>query len=428
MSKTFFYLPAKILQGMCFCALLFCIFPVVFTRPVFAEPTKDTLYEELLWENLLPESVRGGNLPPESITTSQELDSFLKKRNDATANQSLQGKDVKIYGFVVPLERDDNTALTEFLLVPYFGACIHVPPPPQNQIIHVTVDDASVKLQAMDTVFVYGTIGIEYVSSSLGDAAYTLKASKLEVENPFSTTQSFLAIGLTLLCGVSICLGWVGPFANAKFEYRLMGMAAAFAAGAMTSIGLSSAMFTLSVKTFSAFLVGAGFMLLAELLVHAKSKHSATGERPMRAGPALAVALHNFPECFIVFSSAMASPTLGLALGGAMIAHNIPLGISIGLSSGKYLQPRQARLYAAIAGFAPPLFAILAYFFMRSLLSVESIKMLLASAGGALVFIALAELLPFARKHGKGAMVSTCFAAGASLMLLVLTFSYRNWQ
>ena len=56
--------------------------------------------------------------------------------------RQLVGKSIKIPGFAVPLEGDDEFEyIEEFLLVPYFGACIHVPPPPPNQVIHVILDE-----------------------------------------------------------------------------------------------------------------------------------------------------------------------------------------------------------------------------------------------------------------------------------------------
>jgi hypothetical protein len=50
--------------------------------------------------------------------------------------EALNGQQVRIPGYFLPLELSD-TKVTEFLLVPYIGACIHVPPPPPNQIVHV---------------------------------------------------------------------------------------------------------------------------------------------------------------------------------------------------------------------------------------------------------------------------------------------------
>ena len=65
---------------------------------------------------------------------------------------------MRIPGFVVPLE-DSKDGLKEFLLVPYFGACIHSPPPPANQIIHVLPEHAGQGRASMDTVWVSGMLG-----------------------------------------------------------------------------------------------------------------------------------------------------------------------------------------------------------------------------------------------------------------------------
>ena len=73
--------------------------------------------------------------------------SDLRKLNYKTGEmpeslRELIGKSIKIPGFAVPLEGDDGFEyIDEFLLVPYFGACIHVPPPPPNQVIPVILDE-----------------------------------------------------------------------------------------------------------------------------------------------------------------------------------------------------------------------------------------------------------------------------------------------
>jgi hypothetical protein len=56
--------------------------------------------------------------------------------------QGLDGQNIRLPGYIVPLEVSEEGRTTEFLLVPYFGACIHVPPPPSNQIVHVKSESA----------------------------------------------------------------------------------------------------------------------------------------------------------------------------------------------------------------------------------------------------------------------------------------------
>ena len=68
-------------------------------------------------------------------------------------NSALVGQLVRIPGVVVPLE-DSKDGLKEFLLVPYFGACVHSPPPPANQIVHVLPKSPAKGLRSMDAVWI----------------------------------------------------------------------------------------------------------------------------------------------------------------------------------------------------------------------------------------------------------------------------------
>jgi hypothetical protein len=92
---------------------------------------------------------------------------------------ALDGRRVKIPGFVVPLE-GDGKKLSEFLLVPYYGACIHVPPPPNNQVIYVRVPEADAEIRkAFDTVWVIGTLSAKPFSSDLAEAGYQMQAEQV---------------------------------------------------------------------------------------------------------------------------------------------------------------------------------------------------------------------------------------------------------
>ncbi|MCW8949601.1 MAG: DUF3299 domain-containing protein, partial [Sedimenticola sp.] len=94
---------------------------------------------------------------------------------------ALNGKTIKLPGFVVPLETDGQHT-SQFLLVPYYGACIHVPPPPANQTVHVTMRDnkgAEIR-QLFDTVWVTGVIKTEKLTTDMADAGYTIQATRVE--------------------------------------------------------------------------------------------------------------------------------------------------------------------------------------------------------------------------------------------------------
>lgn len=93
--------------------------------------------------------------------------------------------DIRLPGFIVPLEFDDEMNISEFFLVPYFGACIHTPPPPPNQIIFVSYPDG-LQLDALHTPFwVSGKLKIETVENDMALAVYSMDAdSIIEYEEP----------------------------------------------------------------------------------------------------------------------------------------------------------------------------------------------------------------------------------------------------
>ena len=95
--------------------------------------------------------------------------------DSAPANPAIEGQNVRIPGFVVPLE-DSKDGLKEFLLVPYFGACIHSPPPPANQIVHVLPRTPAKGLRSMDAVWVSGPITAVRTDSYMGMSGYRIEA------------------------------------------------------------------------------------------------------------------------------------------------------------------------------------------------------------------------------------------------------------
>lgn len=100
--------------------------------------------------------------------------------SQAPVVEALDGRRVKLPGFVVPLE-GDGEKVSEFLLVPYFGACIHSPPPPSNQIIYVRAGAAGGKVRRLfDTVWVVGRLSAEYQANDIGSAGYTLDAERID--------------------------------------------------------------------------------------------------------------------------------------------------------------------------------------------------------------------------------------------------------
>jgi hypothetical protein len=77
----------------------------------------------------------------------------------------------------VPLDAERMQS-SDFLIVPYFGACVHSPPPPANQIILV-VPPKGTRTRTMDAIWVEGTLGEERTFSEAGTSAYVIKAEKV---------------------------------------------------------------------------------------------------------------------------------------------------------------------------------------------------------------------------------------------------------
>jgi hypothetical protein len=114
----------------------------------------------------------------------QTLNPDLPLAKQSTAAQKLDGKTVNIPGFMVPLE-DDLDHVDEFLLVPYAGACIHVPPPPPNQMVYVKMNGSTkVHVTFTDPIVVTGQLKISTVVSPYGDVSYEMAAVSVKPYNP----------------------------------------------------------------------------------------------------------------------------------------------------------------------------------------------------------------------------------------------------
>lgn len=123
--------------------------------------------------------------PPPPLHASQEGAFMSMKRRQPGADlpprviPELNGKRVKIGGYVVPLDFE-STSVKEFLLVPFVGACIHVPPPPANQIVYVKSAKGFEIGGTFDPVTVTGVIKTETAFTGLADAGYSLDAESVE--------------------------------------------------------------------------------------------------------------------------------------------------------------------------------------------------------------------------------------------------------
>ncbi len=150
------------------------------------------VYEQLAWEELIPKGwdpmakFKERNLGTLLDSSAQALDMLKELRevlDNAPTIEALNGRKVRLPGYVVPLEVT-AAGMREFLLVPYFGACIHTPPPPANQIIHVKSDKPVKGIASMEAVWVEGTLSTGQSKTDMGASGYALSLASVEAYVP----------------------------------------------------------------------------------------------------------------------------------------------------------------------------------------------------------------------------------------------------
>lgn len=153
-----------------------------------AAKTSPASYREIEWEELTPKdwnpmaAFKGLNLArfKDSDPRAQEaLEKMRAAWDAAPVNTALDGKKIRLAGFVIPLERKGNL-VSELLLVPYFGACIHTPPPPANQTIHVVLSKPADDIRTMDAFWINGTLKVVRGDSGMGIYGYRLQGDGLQ--------------------------------------------------------------------------------------------------------------------------------------------------------------------------------------------------------------------------------------------------------
>ncbi len=169
-------------------------------------------YRTIEWFDLMPEDNLDALMnPPQYISEiqdgsledqiSSQLQNAQAAANDDRYQQALvstrvvgemDGQAVRVAGFIVPLEYEDmeenidllgigvEQTITEFFLVPYFGACIHVPPPPPNQIIHVTSEEGFKVSSIYAPYWISGVLKTSMTENDVAASAYSLEMQESE--------------------------------------------------------------------------------------------------------------------------------------------------------------------------------------------------------------------------------------------------------
>lgn len=159
-----------------------------------ASADTDAAYQDIEWTALIPEDDLNALLNPPAYL-SEVADGSAQDSVEAFNNKNLEDEQarrfqealsstrvveqfdqqaIRIPGFIVPLEAGDNRRVTEFFIVPYFGACLHMPPPPPNQIIHADLTTGIEVENLYQPYWFEGTLSIAKVKNSMGTSAYKL--------------------------------------------------------------------------------------------------------------------------------------------------------------------------------------------------------------------------------------------------------------
>ena len=151
----------------------------------------DAAVRELQWSELIPKGwsplAELRKLNPAASDSPEAMELMRDIWDKAPTNPAVEGIQARLPGYVVPLDTQP-AGIKEFLLVPYFGACIHSPPPPANQIVNVRLV-APAKLRAMDVVWVQGTLRAARTDSSMGVSGYVMQATDVKPFVPRSETK-----------------------------------------------------------------------------------------------------------------------------------------------------------------------------------------------------------------------------------------------
>jgi hypothetical protein len=134
------------------------------------------------WDSLMPKDwdpMKGvrvlslGRMQDGDPQAIAALERLKRSWDTAPTEPAMDNTRIRIAGFVVPLDAEGET-LHEFLLVPYFGACIHTPPPPANQVIHVTLATPAKGIRMMDAIWVSGQLHTGISDTAMGTSGYRM--------------------------------------------------------------------------------------------------------------------------------------------------------------------------------------------------------------------------------------------------------------
>jgi hypothetical protein len=159
--------------------------------------TKNNLYSTIEWIDLMPQDDLDALMnPPDYLdeiedgsdddllsnqlmlaTDQASDDRYMQALTSTRVMPEFDNRNIRLPGFIVPLEFDAQLNVTRFFLVPFFGACIHVPPPPPNQIVY-GIFEQGLKLEALyEPVWLTGRLTTTLTENDVATAAYAMEVT-----------------------------------------------------------------------------------------------------------------------------------------------------------------------------------------------------------------------------------------------------------
>jgi zinc transporter, ZIP family len=264
------------------------------------------------------------------------------------------------------------------------------------------------------------------------------------------TNTVLIAFGLTLFAGLSTGIGSALAFFSKRNNVKFLSVALGFSAGVMIYVSFAEMLPEANrflIESFGerqgkwlaagAFFAGIFIIALIDKIVpsyenpHEIHRVSEMDDpklqkncgKLLRMGflSAVAIAIHNFPEGIVTFTSALQDLKLGAVIAFAIAIHNIPEGISISVPIYYATCDRKkAFKWSFLSGMAEPLGALIGYFFLMRFFSDAVLGGMFAMIAGIMVFISLDQLLPAAREYGEHHLSIYGLLAGMVVMALSL--------
>jgi len=251
----------------------------------------------------------------------------------------------------------------------------------------------------------------------------------------FTLAEMLPAFFLTLFAGLSTALGALIAFWGGAKNTKFLSVGLGFSAGVMIYVSFveilvkSQDVFTLKFgeiigESFGliAFFVGIAISFIIDQSIpdninphhsldveNAIDKNDIQSLRKHRAPlsrvglfTAIAIALHNFPEGFATFISALDNMTTGIAIAMAIAIHNIPEGLAVALPVYHATGSRKkAFMYALVSGLAEPIGAVIGFLILAPIMGELTLGITFGVVAGIMVYISFDELLPAARVYGN---------------------------